>query len=77
MSDPVLLKDILPAVLEHIETAYLNRQAPANTGASSLPKEHHVTYDAFSSWEDARLRYAEERDQIDINQDPDEEEEEP
>lgn len=35
-----------------------------------------MTYDAFSSWEDARLRYAENRDQIDINQDPDDEEDE-
>lgn len=33
-----------------------------------------MTYDAFTSWERARLEYAENRDQHDINQDPDEEE---
>lgn len=37
MSDPAPLRDILPAVLEQIETAYLNTQAP-HTGAFACPR---------------------------------------
>jgi hypothetical protein len=39
MPDPVPLRDVLPDVLEQIETAYLENHAPANTtGASSYPE---------------------------------------
>lgn len=39
MSDPVPLRDVLPDVIDEIETAYLETQAPANTtGASPCPE---------------------------------------
>lgn len=36
----------------------------------AYPKEHRMTYDAFTSWEAERLRNAEERDQWDEEDEP-------